>query len=643
MSRIFLSKHLRHRYQSLPLSNLKQGTTLSIQTKLFLPNNNQQQQQQQQQKLRFPPINVTIQPSWRDDGFIELKQYLPSNDDNTIVPIQMIVNQDKNNIKETALGRMESLISVVLQPIIVPPKNETTTTTTSVSESISTTEKLPTERVMFDDGTLLPVDNLDKVSTEATEYHDGIAHVANETLELSSHNKTPTIEHKQTNEDERNGIYLTVGVPEKINFICDLRNEYSNIEESNKENDVKVDLESGIGLQGSVTVTGKIEGNVQIYTTDGDIRVTKLRGHRIELHTKKQTTDNSTTTSGPIIYASNLLEAQNLIVSNTNGRFRAKQIHGRVIDINIGVNETMNQSDDVEENDDEGSIVDISSLFVSGNGGANINVTYTTPTPSLSLNDTTSTDNWLTRRAVRIKSHHGPVQVQTNGLPIPNGINETINQQYPLVELGGINGNCEVNIEKTTTVSSSSSSSQEEEDNDWSSCILHVDSLSPQSVSLATVDKGNIALTIDRKVESDLRLLSTKDPSCIVETSALLAEEENSSLIVDVLRHLPSNQTSSTATNNESDNTVNPISISTRAFTKRIEESFQGGDLQYVEGWVENKSDEPDSRFERKLRGDSHSVGAVGKVRLDGAANQALNSFIGGDREGEDEKQNEES
>jgi hypothetical protein len=138
-------------------------------------------------------------------------------------------------------------------------------------------------------------------------------------------------------------------------------------------------------------------------------------------------------------------------------------------------------------------------------------------------------------------------------------------------------------------------------------------------------DSGNILITLDRKAEADLRLLSLPDAECLAETGALLAEEEDSKLLMEVLQKLPipDGQLYSQVTQQD-----DRISIQTKAFTPRPETSFETDHVAYVDGWVENKSNELDSRFERKVRGiDAVQAGSVGKIRLDEAADQALQGF----------------
>jgi hypothetical protein len=553
-----MSSGLKRLWRSVPLHRLKQGSTLSIKSHI--------------EGAAALETRVVVQPEWRDDGHAELvqKQTLSSSDVNRHVA-DMIVKQNEKDVSITLQWRQPTAVSDELMIETTGQKQAEQYMDVILPHALP---QQPVDRVILDDGTVRPLQEwqYDDSDFQRVNYSDGAAHIKQRDC---SENESPT------------GVYLNVQVPEKVNLVCDLPHG------------------------GSCTVTGKVEGNVKLSTSEGDIRVTKLRGHTIDLQA------NST---GSAIYASTLLEAQRLTV-RTKGRFRAKQVHGHVISVDVehiesqrGDDAATTSGDDdgkgkmtpEEDEDDEGSLVDVSSLFVSGHGGATIKVEGNAP---------------LSRRAVRIKSSHGPVNVKTKGLPKPIERNGVSGDLYPVVELGGVNGSCEVSIakeEKSSTLVSSG------DDEHWSSCSVHVDSLSPESVSLIQVD-GSASLTLDRKAVTDLRLLTLPNSECLAEAAALIAEEENPELLQDVLCHLPPPSGEATFSKQVDEDASKRISINTKAFTPRPNNSFRSGDLQYVDGWMENKSSEPDSRFERKVR--AGSSGSSGKIRLEGAADQALHSF----------------
>ena len=443
----------------LSLKQLTQGSSLSILSKI--------------------PINVLIQPEWRDDGEIHFSPQEPSshmlNDHNNAHDIQCTVDS----------------------------------------------------------------------SSEETKSHTNI--VINCKTETSS---TPQQEFNL-----QNLAFIKVIVPEKINLRCI--------------------LEDG----GSIEISQKVEGDlVELRTTNGNIRVKKLRGHHISLHNQYPST---------YIYASDVLEADKLSIQ-TKGRIRAKQLHAN----NIHASATWENSDstvstqDVQslDEDDEGSVIDISSLYVSGHGGAMINVDQCAPP----------------RRAVRIKSHHGPVQVKTSNVRVPQEQNTHTGSICPMVELGGVNGNCEVHVSETIGTCPEN----------WNSCQIHVDSLSQDSVSLVMADKGGTGLTIDRKVEADLRLLCQSNE--LEDIVDVLADSEDS------------REVSSRFDMEETPGTPKRIWIETDAFsTRHYFRNSSGAEL--IDGWTENKSSEPDSRFDQKVRGVANP--SVGKIRIEDAAKQALSGF----------------
>jgi len=500
------------------------------------------------------------------------------------------------------LGRVASHVSIDIREAAVSEEvaTENNNTTSSSSnamgkafrDAVPQSSPKPIDKVMFDDS-ITPVENVTEIPPEASrvDYYDGIAHV-------QSKKKKNVDENTKSNQTP--GIYLNVRVPEKVNLVCDIQNG------------------------GSISVLDKIEGDVRL-RVDGDICVKKLRGNTIELKNHHGAVAGN-------IYVSSLLEAQKVALE-TNGRVRAKQIHGSTIDIVVhhtGASAAAAAADDDDDNvnkndggslpartkppimdeDDEGSLVDVSSMFVSGNGVASVQVRGGEPLP---------------RRAVRIKSHHGFLAVSTDGVPQPNGCNEMTGQIYPLVELGGVNGSCEVSVDNVVTKPECAGS--------WPSSMVHIDSLSPESVSFVTAKQGDISITLDRKAEADLRLLSVQSSEEALsvpwtEMGPLLVDDDEHDKLVSNLRQALQEKTSFSDAPVEDDK----ISIQTKAVTVRSSLSSTGGNISYLDGWAENKSAEPDSRFERQTRGFD---GSVGKIRMDGAADQALEAFSSDAKQGD--------
>ncbi|KAL7563164.1 hypothetical protein ACA910_014443 [Epithemia clementina (nom. ined.)] len=667
------TRNLRRFWKSLPLSRLKQGSTLSI-------------------RSNVPITNVVLRSAWRDDGHVELKQVFhgrrrqsPLHGDGTasgnntagkkssksnnseeqppleftehaaaIVDLSVTQHQDK----QTSMDRWEPHISIDLTASAESKTSPPTTTAQDRSTNpplsyINTVAvKKEMDRVILDDGTIHPISDpeieskLDQQQTDSsaasshpntnnnkafirTDYNDGIAHL--ESISSSEQTVASTEGDAAWNDEENNetmvGIFLSLDVPEKLNVICHLNQG------------------------GSIRICNKFEGDATLSTTQGDIQVQKIRGHEIHLSSQQGT-----------VYASDVLEAQSVSIQalGVGGRVRAKQIYGTFV--NVRVSENREEADDSSSNstnnkndaaadddddddyyknnlnggqhdpswmmdtDDEGSLIDVSALYVSGNGGATLRVDNV---PQLEC------------RAVRVKTIHGPVRVETSHLSRPNQFNALLvpPERYPLVELGGINGNCEVEITNVVADSNSMSSPTEPTtslDESWSSCTVHVDSLAPESVSMLSTQEGDVRITMDRKTEADLRLLSLPvgtNPEVVTKSCTLLAEEEDSPtmLIHDILSaEFPLNAKDDAVSNNKTGK--KRILIETKAFSPNpaspssSSTTLARSKMEYVEGWVENKSAEPDSRFERKMHGND-GRGGGGKIRIDDAADQALHGF----------------
>ena len=514
------------------------------------------------------------------------------------VLFEMVVQQKPD--APTSLGRMTSHVSMELRP----------------KESVLAKED-PTEP-NYSNAKPEPLDPVESMTFHSTSNESS----ANEMNELSYwpsdpvHDVIAEMESTSIGETIRDpGIYISIQVPEKVNLVCQLDDN------SNHNDDESLS---------SITVTDKIEGDVHLRVHHGDIYVQKLRGHTVQLEAAG---------AGSSIHVAGVLEAQQVRVE-TQGRIRAKQIHGRDVSLIVHHNNNMRQqqkarheSKAIKDEDDEGSLVDVSALFVSNNGVASVQINSDAKQP-------------LSRRAVRIKSHHGFLAVATNKTRQPVETNPLTEQRYPLVELGGVNGSCEVTVENVVA---------DDDDNchqDWSSTLVHIDSLSPESVSFVTADRGNIAMTIDRKAEADLRLLSTTSDQQLTgavvpwtEIGPVLVEDDRHDNLLTNLRERYETTTIPTSGNEVNDETgIARISIQTKAFTGRPSSFTVGSDVSYVDGWVENKSQEPDSRYERKVQGGAAvGAGSVGKIRLDGAAHQALDSFStasSSSREGTDGNEN---
>ena len=398
-------------------------------------------------------------------------------------------------------------------------------------------------------------------------------------------------------------VNLHVEVPEKLNLFCDL-------------------------LQGgSIAVEKKIEGDVSLFTSRGNIVVSKLRGHNIRI----ESTDMSGT-----VYAKGLLEAQDLSIV-TPGRVRAKQIHGNAI--NVQVHRTMKPStlvsgDDMEplqtDVDDDGAAVDISSLYISGmEGHAGLSVFQ----PAISMDshevqndvDTVMNDPNQHKKSIRVKSSHGHVVAEAQ-VPL-RGVGRGASS-VPVVELGGVNGSCDVAVMDSTSGGGSVVSDAQ----DFTSAQLHFDSLLPDTVSVVTTEGGDLTLTLDRKLETDLRMVSGNDMThmargVLLEDGDGTEHDNESDGCVDtyetIWNELQQHQVEAVGAGSSSSSSgiaddKDLISVETDAAT--MNHRFQAEGLEFVTATVDNKSMEPDSRFDVETRG-------AGKINHGGAASQALQSF----------------
>jgi len=405
-------------------------------------------------------------------------------------------------------------------------------------------------------------------------------------------------------EDEEEVNVLTLDVPDKINIDCDLTEG------------------------GSIFVDNKIEGDVRLKTAQGNISVKKLRGHHIELETAssqfrgRKGRDDDTAVIPSFIFVSEVLESQSLrlvVHRQSVDRIRAKRIHAKTMEIIAGVDQDDERAasnliihkESSFDEDDSGAICDISSLYIIGD--ATVDVQQSAAIDS-------QHQHHRQRQAVRIKSHHGHVHVQVSA-PKPDVDNELTGEVQPLVDLGGVNGSCEV------FVSLPKSDNNAAED-DWTSCHVHFDSIAPDSVSLVHAKEGNVHVTVDRKVESDVRLLSAPCNANVDTEILLLEDNEDGSLADEVTHMLQEIEVNAASSGNTLGNRIdenNRIQIETKAFTSQDRaESEQLRHCDFVDGWIENTTSEPDSRFDRKIRGNSGG----GKIRLDGAQNQALHGFV---------------
>jgi hypothetical protein len=128
----------------------------------------------------------------------------------------------------TSLGRLASHVSLTLEAEL--PTGGTTHDATKAlyQHTVPQSKPKPPDKVILDDGTIKPDSEEFSPPPEGTrrvEYHDGIAHVTSD-----------------ENPDEEPGTFLSLQMPEKVNLICELNNG------------------------GSITIVGKVEGDIRLYS-----------------------------------------------------------------------------------------------------------------------------------------------------------------------------------------------------------------------------------------------------------------------------------------------------------------------------------------------------------------------------------------
>lgn len=406
-----------------------------------------------------------------------------------------------------------------------------------------------------------------------------------------------------------------------------------------------------------IRIHGKVEGDVHL--AGRSIRATKLRGHRVilsaatppeEKRVDQENDNDSSDRPGGIVHATHAIEARTVDIVAAK-RIRVKMINGSDVALNVALPpEWTNEEKETQrrrlDDDDEGAVVDIGSLYVSTSGSNN----GPENEARLTIDASSSTSPPTSSGLARVKSHHGHVSV--HAIVGEKGTTSEA-PSHPLVDLGGVNGSCDVLVE-------SSSESKLEcvpQKDTVVAARVHFDSLTPRSISAITARArvGNVHLTMDRKLEAEARLLSLAEAAGVawpgdVEAWDLAGEgidddqeekddnydgKHGNGDVKSLLLELDamSSKNDNKRSYNRDDQTA--ISIETDAYIGTWGlEPFRSNDthedhvsdnrnqtlrtVQYTQGTVKNRSGEPDSRFDVRSRG---------KIDVDGAASQALHGF----------------
>jgi len=142
---------------------------------------------------------------------------------------------------------------------------------------------------------------------------------------------------------------------------------------------------------------------------------------------------------------------------------------------------------------------------------------------------------------------------------------------------------------------------------------VHIGSLSPRQISILTSDFGGANLTFDQKVESDVRLLSCPFINELDETIIIGENEEE--ILSAVKEHLKN-----ILPDHSKEDCISLISQSGDFIN--VEQYFVQNTVEYLRGFIQNRSE---NHFDTKT-----SEGSIGKIRIQGAADQALGAFSGG-------------
>ena len=540
-SRICLSRALRSTWQSIPIPSMTQGSRLIVRKK----------------DHHHIPIQLIIQPQWRDDGNVELKQrYTTSYDDyGNEVFYECRMNVDVITSEE----EQEEVLSGL------PGSSDVT-----VDVNLNFVEKQVGDNYVHDVSKDRAVvgsrgsrpDSYDNSLSDHGDIEDEEEGKSGSSELLLSRNKPlPTIQ-------------LLAKVPEKL---MSIKAKFGN------ENDDLIDITSG-----------KLEAHSFVDLSARDIYVKKIRSDRVSVDASSR------------VHVARQIEADQLDITIKDckrsegeyGRLRAKMISARSANIlveNLNNDHNLVQNDMKKLDDDDGmACVDISSIYITGDEGAVVTVK--------------GNDNL--NRKVRIKNNHGHVCVFVDGKAQYSNESEVdeYGQEKAMVELGGVNGSCDVQFSSSVDENDHGNKTMDS----LQSMKIHFDSLALGSISSAHSTTGNIELTFDRKIESDLRLMSIPNTQNL-DIDAMVSEYEGT-----VLSEVTKFDT--TTSTNISQHT-GQINIMTDAFNAQ-DLPFKNRHIKYVQGYLKNVSNEKESRFDVKQKSN-----ALGKIDVSNAADQALKTF----------------
>eukprot|EP00578_Thalassiosira_sp_NH16_P013310 CAMPEP_0181125290 /NCGR_PEP_ID=MMETSP1071-20121207/26956_1 /TAXON_ID=35127 /ORGANISM="Thalassiosira sp., Strain NH16" /LENGTH=752 /DNA_ID=CAMNT_0023210693 /DNA_START=1498 /DNA_END=3758 /DNA_ORIENTATION=- len=648
--------------KSVGINNDKKGIDQSLTTRVHLPNFGQNgtlvlrsRSGHDDSSASVSLRKVEIISRWRDDALLE---FLPLSNDEDIA--DGIGKDNGMAVGDTVEGDSDIDTFNVTN---MPSHSSESSSSTPLSEK-QTFGRLqitsPADGVVTSlsgrRGTLVEVDVLTKLQPSSPT--------------ASSNDEDH--DNKRQSGNEPRAMKMVITVPEKSNVTCQM-------------------MSSDNGNDGcDITVLGKLEGDVHLSTSFGNIVVDKLRGQEVTLDNTGiagvDNADGATSFSSlqkkcpstrGAIHVRKAIEARTVTIA-TSSRVRARMLNASRVSVraeNAKQPTTARRQLNKLDHDDEGAIIDIGSLYVS-NGGTNDGASDNDEAQLIVEDfDIGNSDDGMDSSSglVRVKSSHGHVMVHArtnrNGAT-PRSSSQKEERQHtapPLVDLGGVNGSCDVTMEATRTSGSCDEDIVDGEENSSSLMArVHFDAMTPESISTIT-SHGRVvgrhattSITMDRKLEADMRILSVSANDDSGTASGLLEHADAHSLTsddVEDIRSVLMKATDASMQNHldggsgvEMNMSANEkggssISIETDAYNGKWGLDALSADdandnqqrrqtlssrVEYTQGTMKNRSGEPDSRFDVRSR-----RRGGGKINVEGAASQALYGFqgksIGGD------------
>ncbi|KAL3763531.1 hypothetical protein ACHAWU_009215 [Discostella pseudostelligera] len=447
---------------------------------------------------------------------------------------------------------------------------------------------------------------------------------------------------------------------------------------------------------------GKLEGDVHLRTSSGGNIVLhgKVRGHDIALESFNRVVggvgdEGSIGSNGEkgrgVIHVRKSIEAGKVRIhtDSPTGRVRARMLKvGSSLSIDVSSSSppsppsrdhssrattkpNVSATNATLDDDDEGAIIDIGSVYIVSNGGG---VDDNEARLNVNVIDDVGDDDY-SNGLVRIKSSHGHVVVCARDgrrrIASPSSVQSaSMKQLSPLIDLGGVNGSCDILLEASCISSSQGFDLTNEDNHSGNSDVIsstndtrcrhhpdlrvHFDAMSPDSISTITSrrrgevgESGDLlanSITMDRKLEAEVRLLTV--PALHDHSDAhSLTQSDDTEIIQRTLMDIAS-RCNKMESKDDSDyfRRRKSIFIESNAYVddwyndsiredkpkQLTTEHLSRRGIEYAHGTMANRSGEPDSRSDmRSSHRRFEDGGGGGKININGAASQALHGFRG--------------